>query len=300
MSSSRSKSASSAWRYSVPRPDEQRRRAPRRSVPSSWVPATRRSSRQRLERGHRRAVGVGRGQRVVDLGDRDDLRDRGICLAGQPVRVAAAVDALVVGADDLADRAVHADVVQQVGADLRVAADRRASRRPSSRAPRSMTRSDSANLPMSCSRPAVCASSWSRSVIPAWRGDVARERRHGGAVARGAVVALVERADEAATGRPRTATRTRACARCAVMTRRAMYVNATTLRTREQQDQEAALRVELGDRGDQRRVDGPASAASPRSVRSCPALAAAVEDREEGRREEDVRRQRQRRSAAPA
>ena len=34
---------------------------------------------------------------------------------------------------------------------------------------RSITRSDSANLPMSCSSPAVCASSWSASDMPASR-----------------------------------------------------------------------------------------------------------------------------------
>ena len=52
----------------------------------------------------------------------------GISSPWSPLRVAAAVDALVVGADDLGDRPVDADVAQQLGADLGMAADRRASR----------------------------------------------------------------------------------------------------------------------------------------------------------------------------
>ena len=73
----------------------------------------------------------------------------------------------------------------------------------SSTPPRSMTRSESANLPMSCSSPAVCASSCSRVDRPTLPGDVAREGGDRGAVARGARVALVERADETAEHAPR-------------------------------------------------------------------------------------------------
>ena len=40
-----------------------------------------------------------------------------------PVRVAAAVDALVVAADDLGDRAVAVDLGDQLGADLGMALD---------------------------------------------------------------------------------------------------------------------------------------------------------------------------------
>ena len=70
--------------------------------------------------------------------------------------------------DDLGDRAVDADVAQQLRADLGVAADA-APVGLLERPPRSITRSESTNLPMSCSRPAVWASSWSRLDIPTWR-----------------------------------------------------------------------------------------------------------------------------------
>jgi hypothetical protein len=68
-------------------------------------------------------------------------------------------------------------------------------------------------LAMSCSRPAVWANSWSARGAPDVLGDVAREGGDGGAVARGAGVALVERADERAEHPPPTATRTRGCVR---------------------------------------------------------------------------------------
>ena len=62
--------------------------------------------------------------------------------------------------------------------------------------PRSATRSDSAKCPMSCSRPAVWASSHSASLIPTASRDVPREPRHRGRVAGGALVADVQRAHQ--------------------------------------------------------------------------------------------------------
>ena len=113
MSSSRSKSASSAWRYSTPRPASsvgQRLDVVRVELLARDAPQL----VERLERGHRRPVGVGRRQRVVDLGDRDDARDRRDLLAVQAARVAAAVDPLVMRADDVGDRPVDADVAQKL------------------------------------------------------------------------------------------------------------------------------------------------------------------------------------------
>ena len=68
--------------------------------------------------------------------------------------------------------------------------------------PRSATRSDSAKWPMSCSRPAVCASSHSSSGHPDRPRDVAREPRDGGGVPRGALVADVERAHQSGEHAP--------------------------------------------------------------------------------------------------
>ena len=51
----------------------------------------------------RRPVGAVAGQRIVDIGDRDDLRQQRDGRAAQPIRIAAAVQRLVVRTDDRAD-----------------------------------------------------------------------------------------------------------------------------------------------------------------------------------------------------
>ena len=90
---------------------------------SSCLPATRRSSCDRLVAGDRRAVGVARGHHVVGVGDGDDPRQLGDLVAGEAARIALAVDPLVVGEDDLGDRAVAVERGDDAGALLRVAAD---------------------------------------------------------------------------------------------------------------------------------------------------------------------------------
>ncbi len=71
----------------------------------------------------RRAVGVARRHHVVGVGDRDDPRQVRDLLALEPARVPEAVQALVVGEDDLADRAIAVDLRHDPGALLGVLAD---------------------------------------------------------------------------------------------------------------------------------------------------------------------------------
>ena len=76
----------------------------------------------RLRRGQRRAVGVAGDHDVVGVGDRDDPREQRDRLAGQAMRVALAVPALVVAEDDLRHRRVGLHARDDAGALLRVAA----------------------------------------------------------------------------------------------------------------------------------------------------------------------------------
>ena len=120
----------------------------------------------RLKGRHPVAVGVLGGQRVVDLGDGDDARDLGDLVALQAV------------AGSRARRCARGGRARSARPGRRRrgrAAGRRRARgaggsppsRPAVSVPwRSMTRSGSAKRPMSCSRPAVCASSASRLLIP--------------------------------------------------------------------------------------------------------------------------------------
>ena len=78
----------------------------------------------RLKGRHPVAVGVLGGQGVIDLGDRDDPRDRRDLLAPQAIGIAAAVDALVMGAHDLRDRTVDTEVFEQLRAQRRMQIDR--------------------------------------------------------------------------------------------------------------------------------------------------------------------------------
>ena len=77
----------------------------------------------RVVAGHRRAVGVARGHHVVGVGDGDDPRQLGDFVALEAARIAFAVDPLVVGEDDLRDRAVAVERGDDAGALLRVALD---------------------------------------------------------------------------------------------------------------------------------------------------------------------------------
>ncbi len=79
----------------------------------------------RVLRGHRRAVGFARGERVVRRADRDDPRWQGDLVADQPGRVAAAVDVLVVVEDRIGDRAVAVEPADERRPVLRMAADHR-------------------------------------------------------------------------------------------------------------------------------------------------------------------------------
>ena len=77
----------------------------------------------RVVRGHRRAVGVAGGHHVVGVGDGDDPRELRDFLALEAARIAFAVDPLVVGEDDVGDRAVAVQRGDDAGALLRVALD---------------------------------------------------------------------------------------------------------------------------------------------------------------------------------
>ena len=121
-SSSASKSASSAWRKRSPLRVEQRHEL----VHQRRVELLARHAphlRDRLGRGERRAVGVARDHHVVGVGDRDHPRQQRDRLAGELVRVALAVPALVVAEDDLRHRRVGLHPRDDAGAVLRVAAD---------------------------------------------------------------------------------------------------------------------------------------------------------------------------------
>ena len=63
----------------------------------------------RLRRADRKAVGVARGHHVVDVGDGQDPGEGRDVVARQAARVAGAVEALVVGEDDVGDRPVALD-----------------------------------------------------------------------------------------------------------------------------------------------------------------------------------------------
>ena len=86
------------------------------SRPSSCVPATWRSSASASAGDIWMPVGVGRGEHVVDLGDGEDARRHRDASAGEAVRVALAVDALVVGEHGRGDLAHALDAQQQPGA----------------------------------------------------------------------------------------------------------------------------------------------------------------------------------------
>ena len=82
---------------------------------SNWVPEQRRSSSHRGRDRHRLAVGAGRGHGVEGVADGHDPRRERDLLARQPVRVAAAVVALVRGAHDEPDRPEQpADAVEHL------------------------------------------------------------------------------------------------------------------------------------------------------------------------------------------
>ena len=93
------------------------------SSPSSWAPETRRSSAIASACGTGVAVGVARGHHVVGVGDRDHPRQQRDVLADEAARVAAAVDALVVGEDDVGHRAVAVDAPDEARTLVGVRAD---------------------------------------------------------------------------------------------------------------------------------------------------------------------------------
>ena len=73
--------------------------------------------------GHLDPVGVGRGEHVVDLGHGEDARRHRDAVAGEPVRVALAVDPLVVGEHGRGHLAHPLDAQQQARAVGGVALD---------------------------------------------------------------------------------------------------------------------------------------------------------------------------------
>ena len=164
---------------------------------SSCLPATRRSSCDRLVAGHRRAVGVAGGHHVVGVGDGDDPRQFGDVVAGQPARVALAVDPLVVGEDDLADRPVAVDRGDDAGALVGVALDQH----PVLVGERHVGLEDAVGkdelADVVQQRGDVDQLLFlAREAGPL--GDLARVARHRGAVARGHPIAQVERAQQRA------------------------------------------------------------------------------------------------------
>ena len=211
MSSSRSKSASSAWRYSVPRPAS--RSAERFDVGRVELRAGDAPQLvERLERVHRRAIGVRRGEGVVDLGHRDDSRDRGDLVAAQALRVAAAVDALVMCAHDLGHGAVDADVAQQLGPDVRVAPDAApvGLRQPAAALHHAVRERELADVVQEPGGVGELLVALGHAAV---LGDVARERRDSRAVAAPRASRARRACGSAPRERPTRGSRTAACAR---------------------------------------------------------------------------------------
>ena len=143
---------------------------------------------------------------------------------------------------------------------------------------------------MSCSRPAVCANSWSFLDIRTWRGDVAGEGGHRRAVARRARVALVERADEPGEHAPRQV-RVLARALAGGDDQPRHVGERDDVQQDEDQREQAELRVDPGDDRQQRHVEQHGrerrGGAADRGQDRLP-----VEQREERRREDVVGRHR--------
>ena len=87
------------------------------------MPETRRDLGQRGLGADRAPVGVARGHHVVGVGDGDDAGAERDLLARDAGRVAAAGELLVVVQDDLGDRAVALDALDELGALLGVELD---------------------------------------------------------------------------------------------------------------------------------------------------------------------------------
>ena len=120
--SSRSKSASSACRNVTERSSSSLMKVSTTTA-SSCASGDAAQLLDRLARGHRFAVGVARRHHVVGVRDRDDPCGERDLVADEPVRIAAAVDPLVMSEDDLGDRAVALDAGDEPGALLGVHAD---------------------------------------------------------------------------------------------------------------------------------------------------------------------------------
>ena len=90
---------------------------------SNWIPAWRRSSSRARSSAHRGPVWSARDHRLVGVGDGDDPRPDRDLLAGEPVRVAAAVVPLVVVEHDRRRVAQRAGLLEDDLADLGVLGD---------------------------------------------------------------------------------------------------------------------------------------------------------------------------------
>ena len=172
-----------------------RRRTARRSAASSCVPGHPAQLGDRVLARNRVTVGVARGHHVVHVADRDHPRERRDVLAAQPARITRAVDPLVVGEDDQRDLLETLDAADEVGALRRMRAHESCSPRRSAPPLASRIRSGNANLPMSCSRPAVWTVRSSSSEQPAASAIAIRVAGDRGRVPRREVVAQRQRAD---------------------------------------------------------------------------------------------------------
>ena len=92
---------------------------------ANWVPACRRSSASAAASGMPRPVGAVRGHGGEGVADEDDLGAERDAVAREAVRVAAAVPALVAGADELPDAHQRGRGLHDPLADQRVAAHER-------------------------------------------------------------------------------------------------------------------------------------------------------------------------------
>ena len=172
----------------------------------------------------------------------------------QAARVAAAVQALVVGAHDLGDRARRRRCPAAARRRCPGGGGHRASRGPGARrrAPSPGRRGRTCRC--RAGGPAVCAYSWSRLDSPTVIGDVARERGDRRTMARRTRVALVEGPDEArqdAPGQARVLARAFACGDDEPRHVR----ERDDVQQDEDESDEAELGVDLGDRRDDRDVD---------------------------------------------
>ena len=126
----------------------------------------------------------------------------GISSPVSPLRVAAPVDPLVVGQHDLGDRAVHPEVAQHVGAQLRVLLDRHPVLVGQRAAPlmHSIRQREVADV---VQQPSGVRELLVLLAHPDRLGHVAREAGNGGGMPGGPLIADVERAQQAGEHAPR-------------------------------------------------------------------------------------------------